>query len=58
MSKRTIFGISMACVLAGMLFFAGCEKEKKTEENKCAICGVGNPLEDLTPSDPALQSFL
>ena len=31
MSRRTIFGISMACVLAGMLFFAGCEKEKNKE---------------------------
>ncbi|MBO4402718.1 MAG: hypothetical protein J5792_03425 [Bacteroidales bacterium] len=35
MSKRTILSISMACMLAGLLFFAGCEKVKaETEKEK------------------------
>jgi hypothetical protein len=39
--------MSAALVAGALLLFAGCEKENKTEENKCAFCGVGNPLEDL-----------
>ena len=46
--KKKILPLVATAILAGAMFFAGCEKEKKTEENKCAICGVGNPLEDLT----------
>ncbi len=45
--KKTILPIVATAILAGAMFFAGCEKEKKTEENKCAFCGVGNPIEDL-----------
>ena len=48
MAKTKILPIMATVILAGAMFFAGCEKEKKTEENKCEICGVDNPLEDLT----------
>ena len=34
MSKRTFLSISMACMMAGLLFFTGCEKEKAETEKE------------------------
>lgn len=45
--KSKKFPPMMAVALAGLMCLAGCEKEKKTEENKCAFCSVNNPLEEL-----------
>ena len=36
--KRKKFLPMMAVALVGIMFLAGCEKEK-TAENKCAFCG-------------------
>ena len=40
MAKTKILPIMATVILAGAMFFAGCEKEKKTEENKSLILRV------------------
>ena len=46
--KKLPIVATVALLVAGAMFFAGCEKEKKTEENKCKFCGADDPLTELT----------
>ncbi|MBR4339836.1 MAG: hypothetical protein IKP89_04370 [Bacteroidales bacterium] len=57
MSRRTIFGISMACVLVGMLFFAGCEKERITNENNTSGVQEETALNPIVPDSSVKEKL-